>query len=104
MTNQEIIFKEAINNKVYTEAEAIEIIKAYGELPIHTFAHWKEAGYTVKKGEHAKITTKLWKYRANKKKAEESAENEDEVKANYYMCKAFLFTFDQVEKIQEKAG
>lgn len=96
MTNAEIIFDEAINNGIFTEEEAIKCIEQFGSLPIHTYAGWKAQGYSVKRGEHAKITTKLWKYVKAKKKAEKEAEEKED---KWYLCKAFLFTSDQVEKV-----
>ena len=49
------------------EEEEVESIMSEGYvLPIHTFAVWKSMGYVVKKGEHAKLVTKLWKM-TNKK-------------------------------------
>ena len=62
MTNNEIIISEAIKHGIYTKAEAQAIVAAKGCLPIHTFAEWKKAGYSVKRGEHAAITCDQWKY------------------------------------------
>lgn len=62
MTNNEIIINQAIAHGIYTKAEAQAIVAAKGCLPIHTFAEWKKAGYSVKRGEHAAITCDLWKY------------------------------------------
>ena len=47
MTNNEIIISEAIKHGIYTKAEAQAIVAAKGCLPIHTFAEWKKAGYSV---------------------------------------------------------
>ena len=100
MTNTEIIINEALANGLYTE-EQIENILASGHMiPLHTFKAWKEAGYIVKKGEHARITTRLWKFTNKAKKSEEADENTEGTEHNhYYLAKAFLFTADQVEKI-----
>lgn len=62
MTNNEIIINQAIAHGIYTKAEAQAIVAAKGCLPIHTFAEWKKAGYSVKRGEHAAVTCDLWKY------------------------------------------
>ena len=62
--------------------------------PIHTYNGWKELGYQVKKGEHAKATFSIWKYSG--KKDEETGEL---IGGKCYQRKAFWFTFDQVEKI-----
>jgi hypothetical protein len=94
MTNTEIITKEAIAKGLYTEDEAIEIIKKHGALPLHTFAAWKAMGYSVKKGEHAKLITYIWKY--TNKENKETGENENKI----FKTKAHLFTLEQVQAIK----
>lgn len=108
MTNNEIIISEAIKHGIYTKAEAQAIVAAKGCLPIHTFAEWKKAGYSVKRGEHAAITCDLWKYterpgkaakaaRAEAAKAGQNGPDADAPDPHYYMAKAHLFTRDQVK-------
>jgi hypothetical protein len=62
--------------------------------PIHTYNGWKDLGYQVKKGEHAKAQFTIWKYKG--KKDEETGE---ETNGRCFQKKASWFTFDQVEKI-----
>ena len=62
--------------------------------PIHIYNGWKELGYQVKKGEHAKAAFAIWKYTG--KKDEETGE---EIAGHCFQKKAFWFTFDQVEKV-----
>ena len=76
MTNNEIIINQAIAHGIYTKAEAQAIVAAKGCLPIHTFAEWKKAGYSVKRGEHAAITCDLWKYTERPGKAAKAARAE----------------------------
>lgn len=64
------------------------------EVPVHTLKEWGERGYRVKQGEHARITTKLW--RRSKKK--------DENEAHFYLAKAFLFTINQVVRKEKVNG
>ena len=108
MTNNEIIINQAIAHGIYTKAEAQAIVAAKGCLPIHTFAEWKKAGYSVKRGEHAAITCDLWKYterpgkaakaaRAEAAKAGQNGPDADAPDPHYYMAKAHLFTRDQVK-------
>lgn len=101
MTNTEIIINEAVENGLYT-MEQIENILASGHMiPLHTFQAWKSAGYIVKKGEHARITTRLWRFTNKSKKNNEVDENTDGTNnEHYYLAKAFLFTSDQVERIK----
>ena len=75
MTNREIIISEMVVNNI-TET-------------LHTYAKWLSLGYRVKRGEHALVTTCLWKPVYNKKT--------DETKLR--LCKAFLFGESQVEKV-----
>lgn len=61
--------------------------------PIHTYNGWKELGYQVKKGEHAKAQFPIWKWKGQKN------EETGEEGGNCYQRKAFWFTFDQVEQV-----
>lgn len=73
--------------------------------PLHTFQKWKELGYIVKKGEHAKAAFTIWKAGKGKKEAEAAADADGDNTpegVKMFMKKAFFFTFDQVEKIQPK--
>lgn len=116
MTNAEIIEKAAnelmeagiikgsgnfisavVVNKDGTETETtIETPEA-----IHTFATWKALGYSVKKGEHAKASFPIWKYKAGKEAVEatETEEAKEATPSHMFMTKAFFFTFDQVQPI-----
>ena len=62
--------------------------------PIHTYNGWKELGYQVKKGEHAKAQFPIWKWKGQK-----DEETGEEAGGKCYQRKAFWFTFDQVEKV-----
>ena len=99
MTNTQIIINEAIANGLYTKEEVETILESGHMIPLHNFQTWKSAGYIVRKGEHAKITTRLWKYTSKKKSAEADGETDGEALNHYYLAKAFLFTADQVERI-----
>lgn len=74
------------------------------ELPetIHTFAAWKQAGYAVKKGEHAIASFPVWKYSERSRNGEnqpEESESDDQPTSRMFMKKAFFFRACQVEKI-----
>ena len=99
MTNTQIIINEAIANGLYTKEEVEAILKTGHMIPLHTFQTWKNAGYVVRKGEHAKITTRLWKYTNKKTSVEADGETDGESLNHYYLAKELLFTADQVEKI-----
>ena len=104
MTNGEIILRESLNlvkagvlkttGRVFTQelpdGTKIEVPEPE---PIHTYNGWKDLGFQVKKGEHAKAAFMIWKYHG--KKDEETGEESGEC----WQRKAFWFTFDQVEKI-----
>lgn len=108
MTNEQIIFNNSI------ELMDAGIIKGTGRFiivedengqkkempepePIHTYQAWKQLGYQVQRGQKAKASFLIWKHTVKKAKQEQ---DEDEEKM--FMTKAFFFTFDQVEPIQEK--
>ena len=115
MTNAQIIFNESMElmktGTIGTTGRTFVYEDQNGEKheiqepePLHTFAKWKELGYIVKKGEHAKAAFYIWKAGKGKAKEEDAnadGENSPE-KMKMFMKKAFFFTFDQVEKIKER--
>ena len=90
MTNNEIIYSEAIAAGIYTQEQADAILASGHALPIHTFPEWKRLGYSVKKGEKAAIKTRLWKYTTQPTKAaREAAElagKEPDADPHYYLA------------------
>lgn len=105
ITNKEIILKESLEllkqgvlkptGRVFVQElpDGTKIELPEPE-PIHTYNGWKELGFQVKKGEHAKAQFTIWKYYG--KKNEETGEEEN---GACHPKKAFWFTFDQVEKV-----
>ena len=120
MKNVDIIAETAIAAGLMTEKEIGEFFTAHGYLPFRTFAEWKKAGYSVKKGEHAKLTAWIWmpkKKSEKQKKAEAKAleaagikdaekieEESEEKNPDFVKVKAFLFGTEQVEKAERKAA
>ena len=106
LTNAMIILNEQMElmaqGKIGTTGRVIRIEFADGEreIPepeeIHTFAYWKECGYSVKNGEHAIAAFPIWKYTS---KAAGASEEEAQEKGYCFMKKAFWFKASQVEKI-----
>lgn len=98
MTNDEIIFTAAVGLGLLTEEEVEEIFEEGGyELPLHTYAGWKDRGYQVKKGEKAVAKVLLWKPRPKRKKMGEEVAEEDKMK--FLMVNSALFSKAQIEKI-----
>lgn len=64
--------------------------------PIHTYQHWKESGYQVRKGEKAVASFGIWKYTS---KANGKSEEEAQEKGFCFMKTAFWFKASQVDKI-----
>lgn len=103
-TNAEIILRESLNlvnagilkttGRVFVQelpdGSKVELPEPE---PIHTYNGWKDLGYQVKKGEHAKASFPIWKWAG--KKDEETGEES----GRCWQRKAFWFTADQVEKI-----
>lgn len=100
MTNLQIIAAAAIENGLYT-LEQVEACFASGHLlPLHTFSEWKRMGYTVKKGEKARLKVDIWK-KSNKSQTAETKDG-DEIEVDtgrFYKKLSHFFTFDQVEPI-----
>ena len=105
MTNIEIILRESLElmKQVVLKPTGRVFVQELPdgskvELPepeqIHTYNGWKDLGYQVKRGEHAKATFPIWKYSG--KKDEETGEQTD---GHCFLKKSFWFTFDQVEKV-----
>lgn len=65
------------------------------DTPLYTYAVWKQKGYTVKKGEHAKHRVTMHKYTPG------GVDSEGNVKSARCFGKTMhLFEFSQVEKIK----
>lgn len=108
MTNEQIIYSAAINAGIFSEAEAQKYVQSGRRLPLHTFAEWKKHGYSVRKGEHAALTVRIWRNKSVK--ASEPADNkeakktdEEEINDCYYLVTAHLFTGAQVERSKKPA-
>lgn len=99
MTNFDIIANSAIENGLYTKAQVEAIFSQGLQLPLHTFAEWKRMGYSVKKGETAKMTCRIWKY--TNKEVERTEETKEQADNHYYLAKALFFTREQVEAIAQ---
>lgn len=86
ITNKEIMFQFKIENNIPLEE------------PLYTYAMWKQLGYKVKKGQHAKYHLTMWKHSTKTKVVDDK-----EVTSGYCFTKvAYLFTKEQVEKIENK--
>lgn len=83
-----------------TNVEIIESIKKEQGIQeeLLTFMEWKFRGYSVKKGERAKVQTKLWKKVRTKANAEESEGGE--INSGFVLVKSSLFGRSQVEKLE----
>lgn len=100
MTNFEIITSAAIAEGIYTKEQIEKMLSTIGEVPLHTFAEWKRMGFSVKKGEHAKLTCNIWRWNSKKGVVPMEDGNDVEVdESHFYKTKAFFFTGDQVERI-----
>lgn len=105
-SNNEIIYKAVTESGMLTTAEADNLIMKFGELPLHTFIEWKRRGYSVKKGEKARLHLYLWMFtnKPNKAAREEAAEAGEEIgdDPHYYKKLSHLFALDQVERTEDR--
>ena len=117
MTNAQIIFMESIklmeDGTIGTTGRTFEMEGPNGDRitvqepePLHTFKGWKERGYTVRKGEHAKASFPIWTARKGKKgePEEETAGDDRPEKVSMYLKRAYWFTAAQVEPTKVKKG
>lgn len=100
MTNQEIVAHEAIVNKIYTQEQIESMALTMQDFGLHTYGEWRKAGYQVRKGEKARIKTYLWK-KSKKPEYEEAEDGKVKKNQRFFLCKTYLFTRDQVDKIEE---
>lgn len=100
MTNLNIIANEAIVQGIYTKEQITAMLQRYGGLLIMTFSEWKQRGYTVKKGEHAKIICSIWRKKTSKPNEEVNQNEEIQQDLGFYKKVSYFFTLDQVEKIR----
>lgn len=117
--NSSIILSAGIQAGVIPPAALLEYFTT-GKMPaVHTFDVWKKAGYTVKKGEKAAFTARIWKFteKAVTLTAEDAAAMNagnvidgihyaagDTISRGDFIKKvAFFFTAGQVEKTPEPA-
>lgn len=81
MTNMEIILGECALRNIKEEVD--------------TYAGWNRRGYSVKRGEHAAFSTKIWKPKSKVRKDEET---EEETESSYMiLVNAHFFKKSQVE-------
>ena len=107
MTNEMIIFWNAVDlmkaGLIGTTGRALTVVDEKGEEktlmepePIHTFAKWKDLGYSVKKGEHAVARFSIWKG-AEKAVKDENGKETDEKAVKMFRKDSCFFSFAQVE-------
>lgn len=85
MTNAEIIRNAKLMNGITEDA--------------HTFAHWKQPGYCVRKGGHAKFSAVIWKCAKSKRAKAIEDETGEKQPASMFMKKAYFFTASQVDAL-----
>jgi len=69
---------------------------------IHTFSHWKELGFSVKKGEHALAKFPIWKGVEQAVKDDEGNATEPTRKTRLFMKTSAFFSAAQVEPMTEE--
>lgn len=98
MTNEEIIYRGIQAHLGLSDTEASKLLLA-GQFPVyHTYDHWKELGYQVRKGEHAEIKLAIWKQGKAKQMEDGST-----VAGRMFLKTASFFGRGQVDKV-DKVG
>ena len=107
ITNAMIIFNASqqllADGKLKPTGRMMEFETPEGEVmmvpeaeAIHTYEHWKEIGYQVRKGEKAVASFQIWKYT---KKGKEMPEDDAQEKGFCFMKTAFWFSQSQVDRV-----
>lgn len=96
MTNLEIVIRDAVASNIFTETQ-IEGYLSEGDLPLKTYRSWRNAGFIVKKGEQARLKTRLWQQCKPKK----NSKDKDDKNENFILVPTYLFTSDQVVPVRE---
>lgn len=88
------------NNAILEEVTKVAILEGtiQENEKLNTFLYWKCNGYHVKRGEKARVTTKLWKRKTRKQQENEENEENENSDRNYILVNAYLFSSSQVEK------
>ena len=115
MTNQQIIFNEAIklmeDGIIGSTGRTMEIEYEDGSKhtinepePIHTFSGWKKMGYQVIHGQKAIASFPIWKHKPAGVKIDKETGEKMDVNEKMFMVTASFFKRDQVERIQVTNG
>lgn len=84
-----------------TNVEIIEMAKQANGITeaAHTFAHWKQLGYCVRKGEHAAFSAIIWKTATRRRKGATVTIVDEDSKPVMFRKKAYFFTASQVDAL-----
>lgn len=103
MTNLEILANELLERELLSEEELDEIISNGDELPYATYQEWLSRGFKVKKGEHCLFSTRFWKKLPRKAGEKPEVDENGKVVEKFYKKLSFIFSQDQVERLDGKA-
>lgn len=107
MNNYQIVLSAALSEGITTPEEIEKYHAAGYRVPLFTYAVWKSYGYTVKRGEKARLIVSLWKEGKKKTLPEALPEDadalpeEEKKRRGFFLKKCFLFDRKQVEKTEE---
>lgn len=106
ITNAQIVFnaqQELLEaGKIKATGRMLEFETLEGEVisypeaeAIHTYSHWQELGYQVRKGEKAVANFPIWKFTI---KAKGLTEEDAQANGYCFMKKSFWFSASQVDR------
>lgn len=97
--NTSAIMAAGISADAFSVAEVLRFLET-GKMPdFHTFNVWQQLGYTVRKGEKAAFSARIWKYteKEETEEAEADAQEVPENSADYIRKTAYFFGPAQVD-------
>lgn len=99
MNNEQIIAQVA--SSIWGEDAVRDMIMSGKDIPLHTVQGWKARGnFYVRKGEHG-LQARLWKRKKGGKAPDGGEPGDDPASGGFYLTKAYLFTEDQMVKVEE---
>lgn len=98
---------DADGHPLSTDEAAAAVAAELVANQFHTFAEWKNLGFSVRKGQHAAVVCNLWRYtdkpgKAAQRRAAQTGQSVPESDPHFYMARSHLFHALQVQPLAAK--